>query len=117
MLVIFIIIIIIIIIIIVLIVLIMLSCSSCNPEAHFRSIIRSWQGGARSMWVRLHGLRMVQGISCCVQWSAIWEVANRVDEDCPGQRRSGSVRIWSNGLRVVDGIASPVHWRAIWQVA
>ena len=78
----------------------MLSCSSCNPEAHFRSIVRSWQGRARSMCVRLHGLRMVQGVSCCVQGSAIWEVANRVGEDCPGQRRSRSVRIWSNGLRV-----------------
>ena len=55
--------------------------------------------------------------SCCVHCSAIWEVANGVDEFSPWQRRARSVRIWSNGLRVVDGVAGPVHWCAIWQVA
>ena len=69
------------------------------------------------MRIRLHSLGMVQGIASCIHWGSIWEVANGVSEDCPGQRRARSVGIWANGLRVVDGIAGPVHGCAIWQVA
>ena len=69
------------------------------------------------MCVRLHGFRMVQGISCSIQWGSIWEVANRVGKIGPWQWRSRSVWIWSNRLWMVDAIAGPVQWCAIWQVA
>ena len=69
------------------------------------------------MCVRLHGFRMVQGISCSIQWGSIREVANRVGKIGPWQWRSRSVWIWSNRLWMVDAIAGPVQWCAIWQVA
>ena len=69
------------------------------------------------MCVRLHGFRMVQGISCGIQWGSIREVANRVGKVGPWQWRSRSVWIWSNRLWMVDAIAGPVQWCAIWQVA
>ena len=81
------------------------------------SIVRGWQRRARSVRIGLHGLRMVQGVACCVHWCAVREVANGVGENRPWQRRSWSVWVRSDGLRVVDGVACPVHGSAIWQVA
>ena len=81
------------------------------------SIERGRQRRARSMRIRAHGLRVVQGIACCIHWGTIREVANRVGEVGPWQWRSWSVRVWSNSLRVVDAVASPVQWCAVWQVA
>ena len=88
-----------------------------SQEAHFSSIVRGWQRRARSVRIGLHGLRMVQGVACCVHWRAVREVANGVSENGPWQRRSWSVWVRSDGLRVVDGVACPVHGSAIWQVA
>ena len=90
---------------------------SIHQVANFSSVVRSGQRRARCMCVRLHGFRMVQGISCSIQWGSIWEVANRVGKIGPWQWRSRSVWIWSNRLWMVDAIAGPVQWCAIWQVA
>ena len=81
------------------------------------SIERGRQRRARSMRIRAHSLRVVQGIACCIHWGTIREVANRVGEVRPWQWRSWSVRVWSNSLRVVDAVAGPVQWCAVWQVA
>ena len=90
---------------------------SIHQVANFSSVVRSGQGRARCMCVRLHGFRMVQSISCSIQWGSIREVANRVGKIGPWQWRSRSVWIWSNRLWMVDAIAGPVQWCAIRQVA
>mmetsp|Transcript_65843 Transcript_65843/g.80574 ORF Transcript_65843/g.80574 Transcript_65843/m.80574 type:complete len:220 (+) Transcript_65843:181-840(+) len=50
--------------------------SAIHQVSKLRSIVGSWQRGARCVHVRLHGLGVVQGIAGCIQWCAVRQVSH-----------------------------------------
>mmetsp|Transcript_50032 Transcript_50032/g.82311 ORF Transcript_50032/g.82311 Transcript_50032/m.82311 type:complete len:295 (+) Transcript_50032:64-948(+) len=61
--------------------------------------------------------RMIDGVSCPVHRSTIWQVPDVVDKQSTGERCAWSMRVGSNCLWMIDAVARFVHGCAIWQVA
>ena len=69
------------------------------------------------MRVRLHPLRMVDGIACSIHGGAVRHVSDRVGEEPARQGGAWRMQIWLDQLGVVDGIPSSIDGSSIWQVA
>ena len=88
-----------------------------SQVANVREVGGRRQGRASNMRVRLHGLRVVDGIASRIQRRSIGEVSNGIHKLSAGKWGSSDVLVRGNCLRVVDSVARFVKRGSVRQVA